>query len=177
MRTERGFTLVELIVYIVVLAIGTAAILTSIMMWNGRTADHLTQIQAYNIAESVMDELNAMPMTYCDPQDTNVATANSFADCTTPQNIFGASPAGEARGDALNPFDNVLDYHGWSMSGISYIDNTSISELSNYSTAVTISASTVSGVAGYQVKVTVTPPTGNVVVLETFRTLHSPRSP
>lgn len=173
---DKGFTLVELILYIVVLSIGTVGIVSSIMMWNAKTSEHLIQKQAYNIANSIMDELNSMPFTYCDPQDANFATAASYTDCTTPQNTLGPTPNTETRGDAANPFDNLLDYHNWTMTGISYIDNTSIPELQNYTSKVTMTSKTVSGVNGYLVTVTVTPPIGSIVILETFRTLHSPRS-
>lgn len=175
-RNNYGFTLVELVIYIVVLSIGTVGIVTSIMMWNARTSEHLMQKQAYNIAESIMDELNAMPITFCDPQDANVSVATSYADCSIPQNTFGPTPNTETRGDALNPFDNLLDYHNWSMNGISYIDNTAITELKNYTSKVSIASVSISGIPGYIVTVTVTPPLGNQVVLETFRTAHSPRS-
>ena len=63
------------------------------------------------------------------------------------------------------------------MTGISYIDNVSIPELANYSASISISAATVNGINGYIAKVTVTPPYGNDVVLETFRTMYAPGSP
>ncbi len=177
MRTHNGFTLVELIIYIVILAIGSVSILTAIQTWDSKSSDHLIQKQAINIAESIMDEVNAMPFTLCDPQDFNVLTALTYSDCTIPQSGLGPAPSTESRGDALDPYDNLFDYHNWSMTGISYIDNTSIPELANYNSNVFLTPVTISGNAGYLIRVTVTPPTGIPVVLESFRSMHSPRRP
>ena len=114
----RGFSLVEMVVFIVIVTTAIAGGIGALAFMSGRSADPLVRKQAIAIAESLMQEIQQMPFTFCDPDDPNASTANGTADCTTSQaNLGGPSPAGESRYAATNPFDNVADYSGFTMPG------------------------------------------------------------
>ena len=117
MCTEKGFrqaglTLVELIVFIVILGIGLAGIALVYNTVLRHSPSPVIHKQALSIAESLLLEIEQQPFTWCDPQDPAAPTANGYTACTNPQNALGPTPAGETRGGA-NPFDNVADYHGY----------------------------------------------------------------
>jgi MSHA pilin protein MshD len=117
-KSHRGFSLVEMVVFIVIVTTAIAGVIGALAFMSGHSADPLARKQAIAIAESLMQEIQQMPFTFCDPDDPNASTANSAADCTTSQaNLGGPSPAGESRYGAANPFDNVADYGGFTMPG------------------------------------------------------------
>ena len=84
-RGERGATLIELVISIVVIAIAASAVLGVLSSTVGRSADAMVMSQAVAIAEAYLEEI----------------TLKSFAD---PDGVDGEA----ARPD----FDDVDDYHG-----------------------------------------------------------------
>jgi len=125
-----------------------------------------------------------MPFTYCDPDDANVTTARSAADCATLPEALGPEP-GEARLSATAPFDNVNDYAGYAMVGrITDVDGRPISGLDGYSATVTVTPEALAGqgmsvpaTAGLRITVTVTGPGAERVTLEDYRIRYGPRAP
>ena len=110
---QSGLTLIELILFIVIIGVGLAGILVTYDTVVRRSADPMVRKQALAIAESLLLEIEQQPFTWCDPQDTNVLVATSGAGCTDNQNnVGGPTPATELRGNPSNPFDNVADYGG-----------------------------------------------------------------
>jgi MSHA pilin protein MshD len=113
---QSGLTLVELVIFIVVIAIGLAGILSAYSQVVRSSADPMVRKQGLAIAESLLLEIEQQPFTWCDPQDANVLTAMSPAGCASAinnqNNLGGATPTTESRGNALDPFDNVADYSG-----------------------------------------------------------------
>src|SRR5882762_4511878 len=82
---ERGVSLVELIVFIVIVSIGVAGVVGAMSMATRASTDPMIQKQALAIAEALLEEVQLQPFTYCDPDDTKAATAQSAAwptDCT-----------------------------------------------------------------------------------------------
>lgn len=135
-----GLTLVEVIAFIVIVGIGLSGILSVLNVTLQRSADPIVQKQALTIADSLLEEITSKPFTWCDPDDPNVSTATSAAGCTTAQGL--GPTTGETRYSSTNPYDNVGDYHGFSMpSGIySPADGTTlIPGLTQYSASVSIS--------------------------------------
>lgn len=126
---QRGFTLVELLMVIVVLGIaaGTLSVVsTRSAQWS---AEMLRQQQAMSLGNAILDEVRAMPFTYCDPNDANALTATSQAGCTSPVMQERLLPAagpqpGEVRLGAtpVTRFDNVGDYNGWSAPANTLLD-------------------------------------------------------
>ncbi len=71
----RGLSLVELIVFIVIVSASVAGIISVITVTTRSSADPLIHKQALAIAEAVLEEIQLQPFTYCDPDDPGAATA------------------------------------------------------------------------------------------------------
>lgn len=180
--SQRGISLVELIMFIVIVSVALAGILLVMNVTTKNSADPLIHKQALAIAESLLEEVELMPFTYCDPDDANAATATSTAGCATTVEAIGPE-AGETRYSAATPFDNVNDYHGFTMNagngGIKDITGNAIAALSGYSASIDVSASALPNVTAGDallIKVTATGPDGLPVVVEGMRTRYAPRA-
>jgi MSHA pilin protein MshD len=146
-NASRGVTLVELVVFIVVIGVGMAGLFAVFNTVTKGSADPEVRKQAIAIAESLMDEVALMPFTYCDPNDANASTAASSAGCAVaPGNSEDFLPLGpkgaESRGSVANPLVNVSGYNTYSTTGIKDITNTSILGLGGYSAAITVAQTT-----------------------------------
>lgn len=180
MRTrERGVSLVELILFILIVSIGIVGILGVLNLTASRSSDPLIRKQALAIAESLLEEVELMPFTYCDPDDANASTATVAAvganGCAATVEALGPE-AGESRYSATSPFDNVNDYHGFSMAGIRDLSNTPIAGLAAYSASVSVTNGGL-GLASaevLQIAVTVTGPGNEAVTLNGYRTRYAP---
>lgn len=104
---QRGVTLVELIIFMMVVGIALMGILAAMNLSSSRSADPLRRKQALMIAEGLLEEVEQAKFTYCDPASDNAETAESTAACTIPENWGQLSPEPSANG---RPFDNVNDY-------------------------------------------------------------------
>lgn len=191
LRKSRGLSLVELIVFIVVVSAAVAGVLGALNLATRASADPMIQKQALAIAEAVLEEVQLMPFTYCDPDDANAETAlNAGACAATAEAIIGpegvdAPPTGpaETRAGAVRAFDNVNDYHGFSMSGISDIEGAAIPGLGEYKAEVTVAAQALGAIpAGDAQLITVTvtwPATGTAkftVALHGYRVRYAPNA-
>ena len=193
-RRSRGISLIELIVFIAIITVGIGGILGVMNYTTRASADPLTQKQALAIAEAYLEEVLAMPVTYCDPDDANAATAQSTAAlnpldptrCATTLEGIGAE--GETRGSGTTPYDNVNDYSSLAAGTPASVDGTAISGLGAYNVSVAIAANdlvassaTVTANDAFgrpqslRVTVTVTGP-GTTVVLDGYRTRYAPNA-
>src|SRR5476651_21137 len=103
---QRGFSLMELIITMVILGIAATGVLQLISLSTRSTADPVRRKQAMLIAEGLLEEVELARMTWCDPSDANVLTATSTATCASPTTVEAMGPeSGNVR-----PFDNVNDY-------------------------------------------------------------------
>jgi len=180
-----GFTLIELLVFIVVVGIGVTSILNVLSFTLSNSVDPIIRKQQVAIAESLLQEITSKPFTWCDTDDAKVTEASGYADCTIPQGII--PQANETRYVTLGttqPFDNVGDYNGFSMSGIRDPSdiNTTLPGLSNYSASVAISqvGSTFGlgdNTAALRIDVKVTAPSGDDLTLTGYRFRYAPNSP
>ena len=145
---------------------------------NMGSANPLIHKQSLAIAESLLEEVELMPFTFCDPDDAAAATANSAADCTT---VEGAGAENDvSRYDASLPFDNVSDYSGFSMAagGILDVTGTPIGPAAGYSATIAVTPTALGAVPAAEslkITVTVTGPDGVGVAVEGYRTRYSPR--
>lgn len=196
---QRGISFIELIIFIVLVSIALVAILSVTNQVSAHNADPLVHKQALAIAESLLEEVELMPLTICDPDDPNAATAVTAANCTggangvndesrLPLGPEGALSVGGAEGRYAAPgFDNVSDYGGFAMNagngGIRNVAGTVITELGSYAATVVVSASGIPAAgasaaippaAALGITVTVTGPDNLPVVLEGYRTRFSP---
>jgi len=105
-HAERGLTLVELVISLVIISVAVVGILQVLNLTTQRSADPQMRKQAIAIAEALLEEVRLAQFTFCDPVDANVTTAGNPAGCAT---AAGAERAGPEAGNA-RPFDNVNDY-------------------------------------------------------------------
>ncbi len=184
---QRGISLVELVMFIVIVSIALAGILLVMNTVNRSSADPLIHKQALAIAGSLLEEIELMPFTFCDPDDpaAGLATTVDTTACTAPAGGEAIGPeAGETRYSAATPFDNVNDYHGFSMAAGAIMDitNNPIGPAAGYSAAVSISLAGLTlapalpaDADALRITVTVTGPNNVPVVVEGIRTRYSPR--
>lgn len=117
---QRGVTLVEQIMFIIIVSVGVFSLVSALNPMIRHSADPMRTKQLMAIAESILGEVLHQPFNWCDPEDAAATTAIAYASCANPQNGGGPVPAGETRsGLAGAAFDNVGDYAGWSMSDVS----------------------------------------------------------
>jgi MSHA pilin protein MshD len=152
---QCGFTLIELIIFIVVVSVGMAGILQVMNTVVKSSADPMVRKQSIAVAESMLEEI--LLKEYCDP-DT--------VDVTTTPHTCGALNVETTR----NLYDDVRDYAGYSTSaGIVTPDAvaTPVVGLASYnlSPAVAVNATTLNGIAVLQVTVSVTSPQGTISLI------------
>jgi MSHA pilin protein MshD len=191
-KQQLGVTLVELVVFIVIVSVALAGVLKVLEITNKGSADPLVRKQALTIAESLLSEIEQQPFTYCDPDDVNASTATSTSACTNSQDkggaaLSGSTPSSESRYSNTNPFDNVADYAGFSMPGggcagiCSPGDATSLTGLTGYAANVTITRAgavalfaTLPIDAALKISVRVTGPANTDVTLTGYRVRYAP---
>jgi len=169
-RRQRGLTLIELIVFIVIVGVALAGVLTVLNHTVRHSADPLIRKQALAIAEAILEEVMLQPFTWCDPDDAATPTATGYASCAVNENNL-APEAGEARGGAM-PFDNVNDYHNLSTT----TNITGAGAGAPYTASVTVAPSALNGIpadASLLITVSVTAG-GETLQLQGYRTRHSP---
>lgn len=175
----RGVSLIELLVFIVVVGVAVTGVM-SVYSQNARTsADPMVRKQAVAIAESLLEEVLAKAHTLCDPDDANAETAITAADCASLPEAMGPE-AGETRYSNLAPFDNVNDYQGFSMSGIADLTGTAVDGLGGYSATIEVEQpSAFNGIPAGEtllVTVTVSAPGNPGIRLSGYRTRYAPNS-
>lgn len=175
----RGLTLIELLLFIVVVGIALTAMLRVFVTATTASADPMIRRQQLAIAESLLREVQLMPLTWCDPTDANVEAATAATGCASLVEAAGPE-AGQTR-YGPNHFNNVGDYHGFSMSGIRDIGNVAVAGLSGYSVAVAVTPAALdtltAGGEALKISVTVTGPDASSLVLQGWRTRYAPQSP
>lgn len=179
LRAQRGLTLIELVVFIVVISVGLAGILGVLSLVNRDTVNPMLLKQQVAIAESLLEEVQSKPFTFCDPDDANVETALNSAGCASLP-----PAAAESRYDPASPFDNVGDYNGFATTGIRLPTDatTLVSGLEAYSARVAIiEAGTAMGLAengdALRIDVTVGAPSMPDLTLTGYRFRYAPNSP
>jgi MSHA pilin protein MshD len=115
-------TLIELIMFIIIVSVGLAGLLSALNVTVSHSADPMLRKQMLSIAEALLEEAELQPFTYCDPSDAAWATATGATigagACTTTVQglgVGGVGPNGETRTNPTNPFNNVADYNGLSL--------------------------------------------------------------
>jgi len=176
---QRGLSLIELVIFMVVISAALAGVLRVFIQATSASADPMLRRQALAIAESLMEEVQLMPFTFCDPDDANVETATSSAGCASSVEALGPE-AGENR-FATPQFDNVNDYNGYTMSGIVDITNTAIAGLSGYSASVAVAPAALNTITAgssdaLRITVSVNAPGGISVTLDGYRSRHAPNA-
>jgi MSHA pilin protein MshD len=163
---QRGLTLIELIVFIVIVSVGLVGLLSVFNVAVRGSADPMIRKQMLSIAEALLEEVELQPFTYCDPTDATWATATSATTGTPPttctSTVQGPGPtAGQVRVSTTAAFNNVADYAGASGGGattglgdathaITDLDGNAMAPL-GYTASIAIDATAALGPAGNQV--------------------------
>lgn len=136
---QKGISLIELIMFIVIVSVGIAGILSVMNVTTKNSADPLLRKQALAIAESLLEEIELQPFTYCAPEDAEALTADSAANCEEPTNSEDVLPAAaRVSNTAQRDAANVSDYNNFSMTPIRNISGELIDGLAAYSVSVAI---------------------------------------
>ena len=148
--SQQGFTLIELVIFIVVVGVGMAGILSVVNTTVKSSADPMVRKQALAIAESLLEEI--VQKEYGAPAFSCTAVA------------FPATGWNRAL------FDCVDDYNGYTVTAVTDAAGNAVSGLANYSIApaVAISTSSVNGQTVKKIVVSVTGPQG-VITLTGYR--------
>lgn len=179
-KREAGLSLVDLLMFIVIVSVGIAGILSVMNLVTSNSADPMLRKQAVAIAESMLEEITLHQFTYCDPDDRKAGEATQTSDCNTVQGF--AKTAGEDRiGAPGTPFDNVGDYAGFTMKPIVDIAGDAVAGLGAFQVDVTVGPPSVviPGVAASEVAeiaVQVTGPGGTDVTLTGYRFRYAPQA-
>lgn len=144
-RSQGGFTLIELIFFVVVVAVGIVGILRVMDVSVTHSADPMVRKQTIAIAESLLEEI--LLKSYNDPDGV---------------------PAVEA---TRSLYDDVSDYAGYATTtGMVDIAGNAIAGLAQYNVSgVAVSSVVVNGINARRVTVTVTGP-GGALDLTGYRT-------
>ena len=140
-NTQSGLSLIELIVFIIIVSVGIAGILSVMNITVKSSADPMLRKQAVAMAEAVMDEVLAKD--YANP--TGGYTETDFTACSGRQQ-----------------YDDVDDYACFAgapatavILGTNTLGASSIAALAGYSATVSVAPVTVSGAAMKKITVTV----------------------
>jgi MSHA pilin protein MshD len=159
---QKGITLIELIIFMVIVGVAMAGIISAINYNVQHSADPVVKKQALAIAEALLEEV--MLQNFSDPN--------------------GGANVVEARRDL---YDDVSDYNGYCMAttgcavaSIRDINDNPIPNLDGYTAAIAVSAGDLGPVgagritsasgAALHITVTVTGPLNTTVLLEGYRT-------
>lgn len=145
-----GVSLIEAILFMVVVSIALVVLVKAYNQAAVASADPLLRRQSLAIAEALLEEIsfkafaNPSPGGYTGPYN---ATTRPL-------------------------FDDVMDYDGLTLNGISDLSGTAVAGLSGYRASVAVAAATFGGVpasAGWRIRVSVTDPAGQVFALDGYR--------
>ncbi len=140
---QRGFSLIELIVFIVIVSTAMIGILSVMNLVNKNSADPVIHKQALAIAESLLEEIEL--------QDFTAASGATSAGAVTATN-------------RSNSYHVISEYQGFSMTGITSVIGGSVQGLTGYSASVAVQGQALGGIpatSAVQITVTVTDPAGN----------------
>lgn len=162
LSSERGVSLIELVMFIIIISVAVTGVLLVMNKVTGHSADTLIRKQAIAVAESLLEEvelqdfISASGVTACPPNPT-------------PNPVTQANRASQ--------YHIVCDYNGFATSGIFTVaDAASASAvLANYNASVAVSSvalGTVLAGSAVRITVTVTDPQSNQVAIDGYRTRY-----
>lgn len=152
-KSQHGISLIELILFIVIIGVALAALLSVLNVTTKGSVNPLLRKQALAIAESLLEEVELQ------------AFSNPIGGFTG-----AATQANRAS------FDDVMDYNGFATTGIYPADGsgTGVTGLSAYNVSVavvktTTAWGTVAAGDAAQITVTVTDPSGQTLETVSYR--------
>jgi MSHA pilin protein MshD len=146
---QQGVSLVEVIMFILVVGIALAAVVNVFIVASRGSADPVLGRQSLAIAQALLDEVRGK------------AYANPPGGYAGPYNAA-----------TRHLFDDVMDYQGYDQTGISDLTNVPLSGLEGYRVRVAVAQAALAAVPladGLRITVTATDPAGTDTVLEGYR--------
>ena len=126
-HTQSGVTLVELIITIVVLGIAMSALISSLSVGIGRSAQPMWEGKALELTQAYLDEILAMNFDNATPSGGG-EVASGLNPCTLSDDF-----------DSRELYDDVDDYNGVSDAPPVLIDSTiNMSRYSNYQVDISV---------------------------------------
>ena len=188
MRRQRGVTLIELIMFIVIVSVALASIMAVMRITTANSADPLRRKQALMIAEGLVEEVRSAGFTLCDPSSADFDTQTDPTLCAVRENWGQAAP------EPVNPrpFDNVNDYVTQPNVATNAFNNAAGVLLdvtgqpvgvAGYTATLTVSPAALGGIGAadsaantdvLRIRVTVSFAGGDPVVLDGYRTRYAP---
>lgn len=179
---QRGLTLIEMIMFIMIVGVALAGIIGVLNLTTRHSADPLRQKQALMIAEGLLEEVQLARFSFCDPTSGNAGEAADTAACEVPENW---GPEGSVR-----PHDNINDYvtvpgvqqRSFDNNGVLVDANGDPMRVDGFTATVSVTPTTLNGVGAnsgsadvdaLRVRVEVAYE-GGTVVLDGFRTRYAP---
>jgi MSHA pilin protein MshD len=181
-RSQGGISLVELIMFIVIVSLGIVGILSVMNVTTKASADPMLRKQALAIAESLLEEIQLQAFTYCAPDDANATTAVSAAACANAANSEDNLPSVARVSNAPNiarVANNVADYNNLTLPVIYDVNGADV-KVTGFSAKVLITqvgtTFTIANTDVLQIDVTVTDPGANTYTLTGYRFRYAPRA-
>ncbi|WP_313089151.1 type II secretion system protein [Pseudomonas sp.] len=145
MKHQRGMTLIELVITIVIVGIAAAALYSAMAAIIGRSADPLLRQQSLALAEAYLEEIELQAF---------------------------ATQANAACNPARACFNDVRDYHALSEAPHDAFGN-ALADLGDYRVAVSVTGPQAwNGVSALRIDLSVTDPAGATVQLSGYRTCY-----
>ena len=141
---QRGFTLPEAILAIIVIGVGLAGLLLAFGTVARGSADPVLRKQLLAVAQELMEEITLKPY---------APAAN-------------AAPAGCGR----DTYNDITDYNGYSATGFCTVDGVVIAALASTSVAVSVAGGTLFGVAAAKSITVTVSSNGESLSLQGWRT-------
>lgn len=173
---DTGFTIVELVIFIVIISFAVVGILSVMSFTTSHSGDPQVRKQALSIAEALMEEVSLAKFTYCDPADPDAERATKVADC----HVAPEGPGPETAVGNQRPFDNVNDYAADATAEHSILIkdvNDTAPGLNNYTAFIAITPQALNGIPAAEslrIRIRVLYSGAEMVVLEGYRTRYAP---
>jgi MSHA pilin protein MshD len=150
---QRGISLIELIIFIVIISVALTGILLVMNQVTAHSADPLIHKQAMAVAESLLEEIE-------------------LQDFISQSGVTNAVTAG----NRASEYHIVNDYNNFkTTAGIIDINNTAVAGLGSYNASVAVTNELLNGIAAgssVRITVTVTDPLNNSIVIDGYRTAY-----
>lgn len=151
--SQRGISLIELIIFIVILSVALTGILLVMNQVTAHSADPLIHKQAIAAAESLLEEIELQDFISASGVTNAVTQANRASE-----------------------YHIVNDYNGFATTGIYPMSGVApIPGLENYHASVAITGEALNGIAAgsaVRITVTVTTPQNESIVIDGYRTAY-----